>query len=52
MYIYGTLIQPIILQLSKSMDVDFISSIFLFFLVIHLAFSFFVCVRGLKKKIS
>lgn len=33
----------IILQLSKSMDVDSISDIFLFFLVIHFDF-FFVCV--------
>lgn len=40
MYIYGTLIQPIILQLSKSTDVDSISYVFLFFLVIH--FEFFV----------
>lgn len=45
MYIYGTLIQPIILQLSKSTDVNSISCIFLFFPVIH--FEAF-CVRALK----
>lgn len=40
MYIYGTLIQPIIPQLSKSTDVDSISYVFLLFLVMH--FEFFV----------
>lgn len=49
MYIYGTLIQPIILQLSKSTDVDSISDIFRFFLVIHFDF-FFFCVRVRDSK--
>lgn len=48
MYIYGTLIQSMILQLSKSTDVDSISYIFLFFLIIHVEF---LC-QGFKRRLA